>query len=307
MSGFQLRIPVALIIFNRPDTTQQVFMQIRKAKPRQLLVIADAPRNERPDEVEKCAVTRAIVERVDWDCEVLKNYSDINLGCGKRVASGLDWVFNIVEEAIILEDDCLPHLTFFQFCQELLERYRDDGRVMSISGNNFGYGRRRTDHSYYFSRYTQMWGWATWRKIWQRYYDFNMKLWPEVRDNHWLFDIFASMQVEILGEKAECKVNGGESAVQYWYRIFEDTYNGKIDTWDYQFFFSCLVQSGLHILPNVNLVSNIGFGPESTHTRCKNHFADVPVMAMDFPLKHSSYVIRDAWADEYLQMLNFRS
>jgi len=307
MREFALRTPVVFMVFNRPHSTQQVFNEIRKVRPRQLLVIADAPRTNRPDDVEKCAATRAIIERVDWDCEVLKNYADINLGCGKRVASGLDWAFTIVEEAIILEDDCLPHLTFFQFCQELLERYRDDGRVMSISGDNFQYGRRRTDNSYYFSRFTQIWGWATWRKVWQKYYDFYMKLWPEVRDNHWLFDVFASIQVDFLEKKAQCTVNGGQSAVQYWYRAFEDTYNGKIDTWDYQLFFSCLLQSGLHILPNVNLVSNIGFGSEATHTRCVNHFANVPVMNMDFPLKHPSCMIRDVWADEYLQMLNFKS
>ena len=152
MADWQLNTPVVLIIFNRPDTTAKVFEAIRQAKPSQLLVIADGPRPEKPGEAEKCAATRAIIDRIDWDCEVLKNYSEINLGCQQRVSSGLDWVFQTVETAIILEDDCLPHPTFFRFCAELLAKYRDEPRVMAISGDNFQCGQNsETDKSYYFS------------------------------------------------------------------------------------------------------------------------------------------------------------
>ena len=304
MSEFTLITPVAFIIFNRPDVTQLVFEEIRKARPKKLLVIADGPCLNKTGEAERCVAARAIIERVDWDCEVLKNYSNVNLGCGKRVSTGLDWVFNIVEEAIILEDDCLPHPTFFRFCQELLEKYRDDERVLTISGNNFQFGRRRTDYSYYFSRYDHIWGWATWRRMW-KYYDFNMKLWPKVRDNHWLFDIFGSIQFAIEEGKQCFRPYGGVENTQYWHDILEDTYAGKIDTWDYQLLFACLLQNGIHVLPNTNLVSNIGFGEQATHTSGVGKFANMPVYGMDFPLKHPEFIIRDIWADEYTQVNNF--
>ena len=135
-NNWQLKTSVAFIVFKRPDTTEKVFEVIRKAKPPKLLVIADGPRAYRPGEAENCAATRAIIERVDWECEVLKNYSDINLGCKQRVSSRLNWLFDLVEEAIILEDDCLPHLSFFRFCQELLTYYRDEQQITSISGQN---------------------------------------------------------------------------------------------------------------------------------------------------------------------------
>jgi hypothetical protein len=164
MADFQLTTPVAFLIFNRPDTTAKVFEAIRQAKPPKLLVVADGPRPDRPDDIEKCKAARGVVEQVDWDCEVLRNYSDVNLGCKKRVSSGLDWVFNTVEEEIILEDDCLPHPTFFRFCEELLDYYRHDERIMVISGDNFQFGRNCTEYSYYFSRYNHCWGWSTWRR-----------------------------------------------------------------------------------------------------------------------------------------------
>jgi len=305
MSGFKLTTPVAFVIFNRPDTTEQVFAEIRKARPSKLLVIADGPRENRPDDVEKCAAVRAIIEGVDWDCEVLKDYSNVNLGCGRRPATGFDWVFSMVEEAIILEDDCLPHPTFFPYCQELLEKYRDDGRVMGISGDNFQYGRRRTNDSYYFSRYTQTCGWATWRRVW-KYYDFDMKLWPAVRDGQWLFDIFASIQTVTHNGQRQIGVIGGAYVAQYWQRMFEAAYTKKIDAWDFQFAFASLLQSGLHILPNVNLISNIGYGPGGTHTKnATSSLANLPITAMNFPIRHPAFIIRDGWADAFLQANNF--
>jgi len=305
MPDFKLTTPVAFVIFNRPDTTEQVFAEIRKVRPATLLVVADGPRGDRPDDIKQCAAARAIIEGVDWDCEVLKNYSDVNLGCGIRPATGFDWVFSMVEEAIILEDDCLPHPTFFPYCQELLGKYRDDRRIMSVSGDNFQYGRRRTKDSYYFSRYAQTCGWATWRRVWQ-YYDFDMKLWPEVRDGEWLFDIFASIQTVSHSGQRQIRVMGGADIVQYWQRMFEAAYTKKIDAWDFQFAFTSFLQSGLHILPNVNLISNIGYGPSGTHTKNANSFlANLSRVAMDFPIRHPAFIIRDRWADAFLQANNF--
>jgi hypothetical protein len=305
MKDFVCTTPIALIIFNRPDLAQRVFAEIRKVRPEKLLVIADAPRPNREDDIENCALVRNMIETIDWGCEVIKNYSPIHLGCGRRPATGIDWIFSLVEEAIILEDDCLPHPTFFPYCQELLKRYSDDRRIMSISGNNFQYGRRRTADSYYFSRYTQTCGWATWKRAWQ-HYDFDMKIWPEVRNGQWLFDIFGSMQVVAHNHQPQFEMTGGMRIAQYWHRMFEAAYQKKIDAWDFQFAFASFLQSGLHILPNLNLISNIGYGPEGTHTKnMESPLANIPVEAMGFPLRHPPFIIRDAWADAFLQAHNF--
>ncbi|MCX5679732.1 MAG: glycosyltransferase family 2 protein, partial [Candidatus Omnitrophica bacterium] len=180
-----LETPVVLTIFNRPDKTELVFNAISKARPRQLFVIADGPRPDAPGENERCLDARAIIERVDWDCCLRKNYSDVNMGCKRRVSSGLDWVFSSVEEAILLEDDTLPSHSFLFFCQELLEKYRYDNRINYISGTNYQLGKSRTDYSYFFSRYASFWGWATWRRAW-RHYDVDMKSWPQVKKDHLL-------------------------------------------------------------------------------------------------------------------------
>src|SRR5579871_4386735 len=169
MSDWKLTTPVALIVFNRPDTTRQVFQEIRRVRPPVLLVVADGPRRDHPEDEQLCRETRAVAEEVDWPCQVLTEYSDVNLGCRHRPASGLDWVFSQVEEAIILEDDCVPHPSFFRFCSELLSRYRDDARIGTIAGTNVQGGRKRGGASYYFSKYPTIWGWASWRRAWALY------------------------------------------------------------------------------------------------------------------------------------------
>jgi hypothetical protein len=184
-----MNTPVVLIVFNRPDPTAQVFAAIREAQPSQLFLISDGPRANRPDDLEKCRAVRAVIDQVDWPCDVQTNYAEKNMGCKYRVASGLDWVFSVVEEAIILEDDCLPHPSFFKYCEELLEKYRDDRRIGIISGHNNLFGYRRSADSYYYSNIPYIWGWATWRRTWEAY-DFNISLWPEVRDSNRLKDIF---------------------------------------------------------------------------------------------------------------------
>ena len=296
--------PIVLMIFNRPAVIQQVFNEIRKISPAKLFVIADGPRRGMEDDVEQCAAARKILEQVDWECQVLKNYADVNLGCKLRVASGLDWVFSLVEEAIILEDDCLPHPTFFPFCQELLEGYRDDKRIMTISGNNFQYGQRRTTDSYYFSRYPHVWGWATWRRAW-KCYDVDMNLWPAVRAGRWLFDILGSRRADVKNGQCHFDVMASMKAIEYWYKIFDSTYEGKINTWDYQLVFASWLQNGLNIMPNVNLVSNIGFGADATHTKVPGRCANMPVKAVVFPLQHPPFIIRDAAADDYTQATHY--
>lgn len=283
---YLMKTPVAFLIFNRPDTTEKVFERIRQAQPPKLLVVADGSRQNKIGEAQKCALTRAIIGRVDWQCEVLTNYSDINLGCKRRVSSGIDWVFQQVEEAIILEDDCLPDLSFFRYCDELLERYRHDTRIVFISGDNFQFGRKSTTDSYYFSRCINntppIWGWATWRRAWQSY-DVDLKLWEMLPDDDWLEDILRDRKI-----------------VEMWKQRFQSIYDNSFDTWDYQLVFACWVQSGLIILPNINLVSNIGYGPEATHSKTIiTEFANMPVESMSFPMKHSEFTIRDVKADRY--------
>jgi len=275
-----LKAPIAFLIFNRPDTTERVFREIAKARPSKLLVVADGPRPDKAGEAERCASARAVIERVDWDCEVLKNYSEDNLGCRKRVSSGLDWVFSTVEEAIVLEDDCLPSPSFFPFCEELLERYRHDGRVMQICGANFLKGWRRNEYSYYFSNYGPIWGWASWRRAW-KFYDVEMKLWPELKEKKVLEDFCVN------SEEVESRQG-----------IYDKVFSGEIDTWDYQWGFAKLINSGLSITPNANLISNIGFGAGATHTASEdNPFAALAAHGLDFPLKHPPAVVRDRASD----------
>lgn len=282
MSEFQLTTPVAFIIFNRPDTTAKVFTEIAKAKPPKLLVVGDGPRIDRAGEAERVAQTRAIIERVDWPCDLLTNFSDVNLGCKKRVSSGIDWVFDQVEEAIILEDDCLPDPSFFRYCQELLVRYRHDQRIGMISGNNFQFGRRYGNDSYYFSKYFHIWGWASWRNRWSDSYDVSLQHWPKIRDEGALIDMVRDAD-----------------DVSEWLDIFEKTYQGKIDTWDYQWVFANWFSGRFAILPADNLISNIGFGSDATHTISASKLANMATVPMQFPLEHPLAVMRNSRADHH--------
>lgn len=289
MSRFILTTPVAFIIFNRPDTTSRVFAEIAKAKPTKLLVVGDGPRANRRGEAELVSVTRAILKQVDWDCEVLMNFSDVNLGCKKRVSSGIDWIFEQVDEAIILEDDCLPDATFFRYCQEMLALYREDKRIGMISGDNFQFGRRHGADSYYLSKYVHIWGWATWRDRWAGCYDVDISDWPRVRDEGRLIDL--------VGSSGEAK---------YWGKIFDRVFRGEIDTWDYQWIFATWLQGRLNIIPAVNLISNIGFGSNATHTTGGGELANMPVESIAFPLIHPLGSSRNVRADHFSDQMCFR-
>ena len=270
-----LETPVAFIIFNRPDTTQRVFAEIRSAQPKTLFVIADGPRT--PAEAEKCRQTREIIRQVDWECDVRLNYSETNLGCKKRVSSGLDWVFSQCENAIILEDDCLPHPTFFRYCEELLAKYRDDERVMMIYGNNFQIGQTRGSDSYYFSQLPHVWGWATWRRAWNKF-DLHLTDWPARRKSGWL------------------KMLPLKEAQATWQSNFDAGLPNSQDThlqnaWGFRWVFAIWNNGGICIAPNKNLITNIGFGEGATHTSNANDMnANIPAASMMFPLRHPKAV-----------------
>ncbi len=199
------------------------------------------------------------------------------------MSSAIDWFFSNVQEGIILEDDCVPDQSFFSFCQELLEKYRDDERIMMISGDNFQFGRKRTEGSFYFSRYFHIWGWASWRRAWS-HYDVDMNSWPEFRENGYLNNFLSEKRM-----------------VKYWESIFNSVYNKLINTWDYQWVFSCWTQGGLSIMPDNNLVSNIGFDERSAHTTGDTIFSRLPTKKIEFPLVYPKYIIPDYASDRYTE------
>jgi hypothetical protein len=278
--------PVALFLFNRPGPTALVFAAVRRARPAKLMLVADGPRRDVPTDEPACAAARAVVETVDWPCEVSRLYADQNLGPKRRIETGLDWVFDQAEQAIVLEDDCLPGGDFFAFCDELLERYSTDERILSISGNNFLPSGRHGPDSYYFSRYPFIWGWATWRRAWQAH-DPTMRQWPALRDSGWL-----------------AKTLADPTAASYWSYLFEQTMETQ-HTWDYAWTLSCWQRQGLSIVPGANLVSNIGYGAQSTHTQHVDVYANLPIGPLAFPLRHPGVVVRDAAADAAVEEARF--
>lgn len=276
--------PVLVLAFNRPDTTTRVLQAVQAAQPARLYLAVDGPRSERPEDARRVRQVQELAAELAPHCDVRTLFRDRNLGCKLAVSQAITWFFSEVEAGIILEDDCVAHPSFFPYAAELLERFRDDERVAMISGDNFQQGRRRTDYSYYFSRYAHIWGWATWRRAWQLY-DHSMACWPELRAGGWLMDI--------LGER---------EAADYWTRVFDETHGERNTSWAYRWMFAAWRHSSLTILPQVNLVSNIGFGEQATHTVA--HDASIAALRLEemrFPLRHPSYVIRDARADAWSQ------
>ena len=276
----KISTPIAFFIFNRPEVTRIVFEEISKTRPPILLVIADGPRADKVNDAYLCELTRQVIESVDWECKVLTNYSNHNLGCKLRISSGLDWVFENVEEAIILEDDCLPNPSFFGFCEDLLARYRDNPQIGMISGDNFIEDKLIIADSYYFSKYPHIWGWATWRRAW-KHYDVNLRYWRKSRSSNWLRSILNS-----------------SDEVNFWSKGFDSITTGKLDTWDYQWVFTCLDKGMLCVMPKINLISNIGFGPDATHTTGNSIFSNMESYYLEFPLTHPQEIVVNHEADQ---------
>jgi hypothetical protein len=268
----QLGTPVVMIVFNRPELTRRVFAAIAMARPSRLLLVADGPRPDREGEAELCAEVREIVSRVDWPCKVETNFAPANLGPRVRAVSGLNWVFSLVEEAIVLEDDCLPDQSFFPYCVELLERYRDNPQIGLISGFNLEGSFRHAD-SYYFSSLVSIWGWATWRRSWQQYDEY-MKGWPEAKRSGLVERLFPDRKV-----------------VKYWEGMLDRMHDGSgPNAWDYQWVYTCWSRNWLNIIPTRNLVQNIGFGQDATHTKNQDPLANIRADAMGFPLRHPAAI-----------------
>lgn len=275
--------PLLFLVFNRPDTTAEVLKAIRAQRPERLYVACDGPRSGRPEERETVQrVRQMIAEGVDWPCNLQTLYRDTNLGCKKAVSSALDWFFENEEAGIILEDDCLPHPDFWRFCGELLHKYADDERVFMISGDNFQEGKHVTDDSYYVSALTHIWGWAAWRRSWQKV-DLDLSGYDEWVQRGGLKRLFGPGRWE-----------------RAWKRTFERYRQGRYNTWDYPFLFAAWKHGQYALLPSVNLVSNIGFGHQgATHTNADvyNQLSNISTFSLEFPLKHPTYLHHQKSAD----------
>jgi len=273
-SSQPLNTAVLFLVFNRLDTTKQVFDAIKQAKPPRLYIAADGARADKEGEVEKVnAVRDFILQNIGWDCEVKTLFRDENLGCKYAVSGAIDWFFNQEEMGIILEDDCLPSQSFFWFCEELLERYKDDMRVWNIGGYKHPY-LKGNNYSYNFSRFTQIWGWASWANRW-KYYDVSLL---KYKDNENLLSDY-----EFFREGYENKSRE---------KTLDNVLNDNIDTWDYQWNFTVRINNGLSIRPSVNLIGNVGFGEEATHTLSKNDEVERNIAEnIKLPLNHPDFIM----------------
>lgn len=273
-------VPIAFVIFNRPDHAAESFQRIREIRPSRLFIISDASRLGIRGESELVQQSRQVTEQIDWQCEVTRIYADENMGCGKRISSGVSTAMEHVDRLIVLEDDCIADPTFFSYCDELLKHYEDDERVMSITGNNFQNGALRGAGSYYFSKYPHCWGWATWRRAWS-FFDLSASAWPDFRDSGLL--------------RTHCH---HPRELEYWTEIFNRVHEGRSQSWAFPWVLACWMNHGLTAIPQRNLVSNIGFGENSTHTRKSNGQANIATESMN-ELIHPESVHRDFMADQY--------
>lgn len=275
-------IPILFLIFNRPDTTEKVFSKIREIKPGKLYIAADGPRQNKVGEVEKCREARAVLDGIDWECDVKTLFRDENLGCKVAVSEAITWFFQNEEMGIILEDDCLPNNSFFLYCKETLEKYKNEDSVMMISGDNFQKGQKRGTASYYFTKFPHIWGWASWRRAWNRY-DVNMKDFPLFLEQKVIENIFPNDKL----------------LQDYWIANFNRTYQGGLDTWDYQWVYTIYKNNGLCVAPNYNLISNIGFREDATHTKTlESSVANMPTQEIE-SIKHPDFIVIDSKADEF--------
>jgi glycosyltransferase involved in cell wall biosynthesis len=281
------KTPIVLFVFNRPGCTQQIFSAISDLQPETLFIVADGPRENNITDEALCVETRNIFNQINWPCNVLKFYADKNIGCRNSIPNGLNFVFEHVDECIILEDDCLPQPTFFQFCEELLEKYRNEPQVMTIGGHRSDGPNEFNSESYFFSKYPSIWGWATWKDRWEKY-DLNMTEWSDLRNSSWLNKIFDS-----------------DNEIKYWHRMFDKMQN-ELDTWDYALVFSCWLNKCISIRPKVNMIENIGFDNDATHTKS---IQQAPPFAspsnINFPLVHPKHIRVDEIAEKRIEWVSF--
>lgn len=279
MVQYNVKSPILFLVFNRPDVTQRVFEAIRQAQPTKFYIAADGPRADHPGEEDLCLQTRQIFEAIDWDCEVHTLYRTGNLGCKEAISSAITWFFEQEEEGIILEDDCLPASSFFKYCDTLLEKYRFDTRIRHITGANHHFGRKWGLENIYYANQTHVWGWASWRRVWQDY-DKDLRQFNES---------------EVEGQFN--KLFDDRFVVEAWMLIFKKLKAGEIDTWDYQLALLNFFNNGLSVNPNVNLITNIGFRADATHTiDLQSPYANIPFEDIG-DISYPKYMLPEKAAD----------
>lgn len=276
--------PVALFVYNRPNLTAEVLAAISLYAPDSLFIISDGPKASRED-FHAVNEVRRICNSVNWPCKVKRDYREVNLGCRNSITSGLSWVFSQVDEAIILEDDCLPDITFFRFCSNLLEKYRDDSRIFTIGGFKAENTIGENHNSYYYSKYPCTWGWATWKRSYKDF-DPNLADWSEDKNLQWLTDYL-----------------GDPFYANYWAYMLTKAKQGSND-WDYAWAYHCWINNALSIRPNINLIQNTGFNTMATHTKDSNHpFGKILSSKMSFPMRHPSEIKTTPHMDQILEDL----
>jgi hypothetical protein len=278
-----METPILFLIFNRPDTTRKVFEQIKTAKPKQLFIAADGPRENNSEDKINCKLAREISENIDWPCEVHKLFREKNLGCKIAVSSAITWFFNNVEQGIILEDDCLPNQSFFEFCEQMLEQYKNNEQIMMISGTNH-LKDLEIEHDYFFSNHFQIWGWATWKRAWNKY-DIEMKDWPKIIKNKDFENIYKNKKI-----------------YKYYKDVFNYGYHNLVNTWDIQWNYTCVLNKGLSVTPKYNLVKNIGI--IGTHTK-KGY--DPNLLRQTREIKLSTNSPNKIEANHYLDEIQFNN
>lgn len=280
MNDTRFDIPVLLIIFNRPDTAAKVMEAVKKVKPAKLYIAADGPRADKNGEDLVCEEARnAVLDQIDWECEVYTLFRKENIGCREAPAKAISWLFANEEMGIILEDDCIPDQSFFNYCRELLYKYKDNERVMHISGFNEQDGQIRGEASYYFTYFSCCWGWATWRHAWKHH-----KLRPE------------NVDMEFRNKLINIPFQGNVKAAEVW---LKQMFYNLDSTWDYQWCFAIWKNSGICITPNVSLVRNIGFDERATHTGNKDQYNNV-IFGKLTQLRHPVEIYPHNEADKYL-------
>ena len=282
MKSYFVKKPILLLTFNRPELTKQLLDKIKIVKPKDIFVACDGSRENVKDEDKKVNQVRKIIkESINWECKTRFLFQENNLGCKKAVSQAIDWFFDEVEEGIILEDDCIPNVSFFRYCDELLDKYKENEKIMCITGDNFQFNNIRGDASYYFSVFSHCWGWATWRRAW-KHFDVTMETFPKFQKTKQITNIFDTKKIQ-----------------KYWENVFKKVYAGEINSWAYIWMYTCWINNGLTCLPNKNLVSNMGFGSNSTHTRGDSSIANLKAEEIKFPLQHPKFISRDTLADDY--------
>ncbi len=295
LSDYRCNTPVLLIFFNRPESFAQVFEKVRQASPRTLILAQDGPRHEA--DKPGIAACRAIAENINWECNVIKEYSDVNLGCGMRPKSAVDRALELFERVIILEDDCIPSPTFFPYCEELLERYKDDERIIYISGLNHFETWDCGEYDYFFTKGAAIWGWATWRRAWKKHYDYYVKgihdpyllsLYRQQLGNDYIYGrLLPSLK------RANLSASNGE----------------QLSYWDVQWGFAKYTQNMVGIVPRCNQICNIGVGEASTHAqklrtnryiKYKNSVF-IPTYELPMPLRHPDFCANDT---EYQRLVH---